>query len=67
VNNAVARVAGLVAVAFVGVIAGSQVSLTGFRRVLITVAALLAVGGLISLLGIRTSTAQEQVVEPISS
>jgi MFS family permease len=67
VNNAVARVAGLVAVAFVGVITGTQLVLVGYRRVLVIVAGLLAVGGIISLLGIRTSTASSEVAEPISS
>jgi EmrB/QacA subfamily drug resistance transporter len=67
VNNAVARVAGLVAVAFVGVITGTQLDLVGYRRVLVIVAGLLAVGGIISLLGIRTSTASSEVAEPISS
>jgi len=67
VNNAVARVAGLVAVASVGVITGSQLTLAGYRRVLMTVAALLVVGGIISLLGIRTSVEPSGAVEPISS
>jgi EmrB/QacA subfamily drug resistance transporter len=67
VNNAVARVAGLVAVAFVGVLTGTQLDMAGFRRVLVFVVALLAIGGIISLLGIRTSPLSNEVSEPISS
>jgi predicted MFS family arabinose efflux permease len=51
VNNAVARVAGLLAVAAVGML--GDASLTSFRRGLGSVAALLMLGGLISAAGIR--------------
>jgi predicted MFS family arabinose efflux permease len=54
VNNAVARIAGLVAVALVGVITGPHLDIAGFRRTLVVVTVLLAVGGLVSLVGIRT-------------
>ena len=66
VNNAVARVAGLIAVALVGVITGAQLDIAGYRRVLMTVAVLLAAGGIISLFGIRTSRASNETAEPIS-
>jgi len=52
VNNAVSRVAGLVAIAFVGVIIGPTLNLHGFRRGIIVIAAMLAAGGLISAVGI---------------
>ncbi|MEV1129606.1 MFS transporter [Agromyces sp. NPDC049794] len=53
VNNAVARIAGLVAIASIGVIAGAQLDVDGYRRAAIVVAASLAVGGVISWIGIR--------------
>jgi EmrB/QacA subfamily drug resistance transporter len=52
INNAVSRVAGLVATAFVGVIVGDRLDVDGFHRVLIVTAALLIAGGVVSLIGI---------------
>jgi EmrB/QacA subfamily drug resistance transporter len=52
VNNAVARVAGLVAVAAVAATVG-DLDLDGFHRAAILTAGLFAVGGIASLLGIR--------------
>lgn len=53
VNNAVARIAGLVAIASIGVIAGTQLDVDGYRRAAVAVAAFLAIGGVISWIGIR--------------
>ncbi len=53
VNNAVARVAGLVAVALAGPIIGDVLNLDGFHRLILLTAALLAAGGVISAIGIR--------------
>lgn len=53
VNNAVARVAGLVTVAFAGIITGGVLDVASFHRALLVTAGLLFLGGLLSLVGIR--------------
>ncbi|ANJ27020.1 MFS transporter [Agromyces aureus] len=53
VNNAVARIAGLVAIASISVIAGSQLDVEGYRRTAFAVGILLVIGGLVSWFGIR--------------
>ncbi|MCP2371956.1 EmrB/QacA subfamily drug resistance transporter [Agromyces terreus] len=53
VNNAVARIAGLVAIASISVIAGTQLDVDGYRRAAVFVAAALVIGGIVSWFGIR--------------
>ncbi len=53
INNAISRIAGLIAIAFTGVIIGGSMDFDGFRHGAFVVAALLVVAGLISLAGIR--------------
>ncbi len=55
INNAVARVAGLVAIALTGTIVGSALDVAGFQRAMVVVAALMFAGGIVSWLGIRTA------------
>lgn len=53
VNNAVARVAGLIAIALLSTIVGGSLDLAGFHRAAIATAVLLAIGGVASFAGIR--------------
>ena len=53
VNNAVARVAGLLPIAALAAITGGALDLAGFHRAAIVTAVLLAIGGVVSLVGIR--------------
>jgi len=61
VNNAVARIAGLIAVALVGVVIGPHLSINGFHRTLVWVAVLMIIGSLTSAAGIRNHTISSQV------
>jgi MFS family permease len=56
-NNAVSRVAGLVAIAMVGVIVAGTLDVAGFHRVIIVTAAMFFIGGIVSFLGIRNPRA----------
>ena len=63
VNNAVARIAGLITVAFAGIIVAGQLDTAGLDRALIATTALLVGGGLVSAAGIQNPkavTAQAQ-------
>jgi EmrB/QacA subfamily drug resistance transporter len=59
VNNAVARVAGLVLTAMIGIIVGGELDLDGFHRAIVVTAGLLIAGGGVSFLGIRDVPAKE--------
>ncbi|UDF13128.1 MFS transporter [Antiquaquibacter oligotrophicus] len=62
VNNAVARVAGLIGIAMLGIIVVGTLDVPGFHRVLIVISALMFAGGIVSFLGIRNparDTAQQ--------
>lgn len=53
VNNAVARIAGLLGIAAIGVVAAGALTAESFPSILVLTAVLLSAGGLVSLIGIR--------------
>ncbi|WP_043110044.1 MFS transporter [Paraoerskovia marina] len=60
VNNAVSRIAGLVVIAFAGLIVGDALDVDGLHRGLLVTAVLLVCGGVVSLVGIRDDVRQER-------
>jgi EmrB/QacA subfamily drug resistance transporter len=64
INNAVSRIAGLIAVALAGVIAGGALDYGSFRRLALVTAALFAVGGVVAAIGIRNPT---KPVRPVAA
>jgi EmrB/QacA subfamily drug resistance transporter len=64
INNAVSRIAGLIAVAFTGVTIGGAMDFAGFRQGALVTAALFAVAGIISAIGIRNAECDFDRVSP---
>ncbi|WP_082104252.1 MFS transporter [Demequina soli] len=60
VNNAVARIAGLVAVALIGTIAGGRLDLAGFHRATVVTGVFMMLAGVVSWLGIRNDAVAEE-------
>ena len=61
VNNAVSRVAGLLAIAAVSAVVGGSLDLDGFHRAAVVTAALMALGGIAAFLGIRNLRSERPV------
>jgi len=66
VNNAIARIAGLLGIAAIGLVTGPVLELGGFQRGIIAMVVLLVIGGIISAVGIRNpeGKAQTSRVQP---
>lgn len=67
VNNAIARVAGLLVIAVLAFITGGALDLDGFHRAVIVTAVLVAVGGLVSWAGIRNRMPEHDPPSPPST
>lgn len=67
VNNAIARIAGLVAIASIGAIVAGQLDVDGYRRAAIATAVLLVVGGAVSWIGIRNPAPRDDSDQPATS
>jgi len=57
INNAIARIAGLLAIAAIGIFIGNSITLAGFHVGMIICAALLIFGGILSAIGIENKSA----------
>jgi predicted MFS family arabinose efflux permease len=55
VNNAIARIAGLVSIAILGIIVGNKITVIGFHKAITFTASLLILGGAISFIGVRNT------------
>jgi len=53
VNNAVSRIAGLIAIASIGTVTGTHLNLQGFHRSILLTALVVILGGIISFAGVR--------------
>ncbi|RDV46544.1 MFS transporter [Leifsonia sp. ku-ls] len=66
VNNAVSRIAGLLAVAAAGMIIGGTLDEAGLHRAMIAAAALLLIGGVVSAIGIQNRAPVAEKVQTVT-
>ena len=59
VNNAVARIAGLLSIAMIGLLIGNEVNLKGFHVGIVVCSVLLIAGGIVSAIGIRNQPVED--------
>jgi hypothetical protein len=55
INNAVARIAGLLGIAAISLVTGTYLSVSGLHKAGVVISGLLALGGVVSFVGIRNS------------
>lgn len=67
VNNAVARVAGLISIALLGLMLAGPLMVDNFHRVLVITAAMLIVGGVVSFIGIRNPKREVSGEQPVTA
>lgn len=60
INNAVARIAGLIAVAAIGLVTGVTLDVPAFQRGMLATALLLIIGGIVSAIGITNRQVQQK-------
>lgn len=66
VNNMVARVAGLVGIALIGLVTGAALDVAGFHRAVLIVAGLLTAGGIISAIGIENASTRDAAAKEVA-